>query len=90
MILVNFIGYLIGSIFRLIAAIIYIFVAWWSIGVLLYLLWDAVAPWWIEIIAGIIFGTITIPLAIIGYLLAAAGVIHAPLLHAHGFWLQQP
>lgn len=86
MILVNFIGYLIGSVFRLIFAIVYIFVAWWSIGVLLYLLWNAVAPWWIEIIAGIVFGAITVPLAIIGYLLAAAGVIHPPLLQSHGFW----
>lgn len=71
---------LFSSIFNLIFAVIYFFLGWWSIGVLLWLIWRTTAPFWIEIVAGILLGSVTVPLAIIGLLLQLAGVIHPPLV----------
>jgi hypothetical protein len=81
MVLLRFAGFLIGSALRLIFAIVYIVIGWWSVAVLLELLWRGSQPFWIEIVAGILLGSITIPLAIIGLVLQALGIIQAPLLH---------
>jgi hypothetical protein len=81
MVLFRFAGFLIGSALRLIFGIIYILIGWWSIVILLELLWRGSQPAWIEIIAGILLGSITIPLAIIGLILQYFGIIQVPLLH---------
>lgn len=52
----------------------------WTFSYDLWMLLGKQAPWWVNALCGLIGGEITVPLAIILWLLNFAG-IHTPIIH---------
>lgn len=52
----------------------------WTFSYDLWVLAGKTAPWWANVICGLLGGEVTVPLALILWVLSAAGVIHGPLV----------